>query len=76
MVENYPYKIKKAHTWEIKSITAGLEPPIKRKNLDTFYCIKINHLKWQGTTILIQFKYNRLIMKPPACNRLIIISNR
>ena len=58
-----------------------LKYPIKIKNRSSlretsFSRRPIDFKKWQGTTILIQFKYNRLIMKPPACNRLIIISNR
>ena len=42
--------------------TGGTLTPIKRKNLDNFYCIKISNLKWQRYTILIQLHTLSLVI--------------
>ena len=62
VLKNISLKRKKAHAGQIKGVTVALDPPIKKKNLDTFNCIKISNLIWQDTTLLIQSQYNRFII--------------
>ena len=48
--------------YTIKMISTHHKTPIKRKNLDTFYCIKISNLIWQRYTILIQLHTLSLVI--------------